>query len=121
MDADGGMMVEGTAAMRGMRQSLRLCVQPGLTFAVSDRRKSAKSAALCTNSEEPQEIICGLPSHFFRQHLLEIADLGGYLRDERGLVALAAMRHGRKVGRVGLDKNAINRREYDRVTNVLRL
>src|SRR3954453_14503806 len=45
---------------------------------------------------------CGSANPFER-HLAELRDEAGGLRDEGGLVALAAVRSGREVGRVGLN------------------
>lgn len=61
--------------------------------------------------EESVEVCESLLSGGFGGEGAELGEVAGGFRDESGLVALAAMGHGGKVGAIGFEEEAIERDE----------
>src|ERR1019366_7547942 len=72
-------------------------------------------------TEKGVEIRCRHNSDFFRGKISQYPNLRRNFADEGRFVALAAMRNGRKIRTIGLDKHATQRNHAGRVANILRL
>src|SRR6185503_1550014 len=71
-------------------------------------------------AKESVEIICGVSAYFFSRQTAQFADMLCRFVDVSGLIALAAMRNGTSVARIGFDENAFEWNLSRRVANQLR-
>ena len=70
---------------------------------------SAHAMSRGVDPEEAEEIGRRRPRDRLHRHAAQPRDLGGDVRHVGRLVALAAVRHRREVGRVGLDQQPVER------------